>query len=619
MRVSDAKEQQTESGSTKNHQQLPIHPVDIRHEQAPTSTHLQNKQQPRSPDQQVNVPPPISRIPNARGGPAAIEDKHIRLRRLADMSSESDETDVMLNYLLHKYRETIGQVKRQMLLRVMNADPVIVQNRAHCDNYKTNNQGQLLNVGSLNLWHLNPPWDLRRQKMVEFFKQTKPDIVGLQEVRFVGDVNQAQQLANDIGDPKYNVAFCDVHPEPQQGKNEGIAIISRHEILSTGSMLLGGGSPRNRKVFHAEIRVPGVGDVIFFVTHLTYEESKQCHQMLRVLEYMDSVKPDAIQILVGDLNIYFDYEWPLDLLTRPINKFTFHRYNPCASEAIQRSMQASKTAKFRDAWEDVYKDLARFPGSTFPNFQDQRAAHLDPCRPDRILIRNNKISESVVTCDTYLFGQKTFEWSGKDGAGVQRKGMKISDHKGVLTQLIYDPRQNMRYADKVRTVQSWLGQVQMPAPVVRNASPERYLSLHSNRNPKLSYPAKVITNLPHYRTFMAVFAFDGNPDTFFWSSRAPSAGEYFRIILDEKKDTSRLAITTGVQQMNGQDKVVHGTFSAFADENCSEVIAKTKIGETGSAAISDLGEGKPVRCLQLTIDEEQENWVVISEIALVGN
>lgn len=70
--------------------------------------------------------------------------------------------------------------------------------------------------------------------------------------------------------------------------------------------------------------------------------------------------------------------------------------------------------------------------------------------------------------------------------------------------------------------------------------------------------------------------------------------------------------------MNGQDKVVHGTFSAYADSNCAELIAKTKLGETGSATISDIGEGKSVRCLQLTIDEEQENWVVISEIALVG-
>ncbi len=514
----------------------------------------------------------------------------------------------MLNYLLHKYRETIGQVKRQMLLRVTNADPVVVQNKPHCDAKEG-----VLNVGTLNLWHLNPPWALRRQHMVEFLRRVKPDIMGFQEVRFDGNVNQAQQIADEIGDPRYKVAFCEVHPEPNAGRNEGIAIMSRHPIISTGSVALKGGSPRNRRIFYARINVPIIGEILFFVTHMTYEESKQCAQMMAVLNYLETFDEDAIKILVGDLNIYFDFEWPLDLATRPVNKFTFHKYNPCSRAAAENGLKTGAPARYRDAWEDVYNDLSRFPGSTFPNFQDDRAAHLEPCRPDRILIQNSDKAKSLITCDTYLFGQETFSWSGKDAAGIPRQGMKMSDHKGVMTQLVWDATQDVSYAEKNKRVRDWLAPVIRPAqPLVKTSSPERFISLHNGVTPQLRRAASIDTSLPAYLSFAPDFAFDADPRTFFWSSRAPETGEKFTVVLSEPSIARQVEITTGI---NGQDKVVHARFIASKAKSCASPVVTRKLNADGKALLELLNPTK-IACVQLVIDEPQENWVVISDIRI---
>jgi len=124
-----------------------------------------------------------------------------------------------------------------------------------------------------------------------------------------------------------------------------MAIMTKYPIKKTGSVSLKGKSPRNRRIFYARIEVPVVGEILFFVTHLTYEESKQCAQMVDVLNYLETFEDDKIKILVGDLNTYFDFEWPSDLATRPINDFTFHKYNPCSQ--VAKSMERSNVAKYR--------------------------------------------------------------------------------------------------------------------------------------------------------------------------------------------------------------------------------------------------------------------------------
>mmetsp|Transcript_8428 Transcript_8428/g.13700 ORF Transcript_8428/g.13700 Transcript_8428/m.13700 type:complete len:459 (-) Transcript_8428:253-1629(-) len=457
--------------------------------------------------------------------------------------------------------------------------------------------------------------------------------MGLQEVRFVGDKNQAQQIADDLVDIGYNVAFCEVHPETE-GKNEGIAIITRFKILSTGSVSLKGGSPRNRRIFYARIQLPVIGELLFFVTHLTYEESKQCAQMMNVINYLDTFDDNTIQIVVGDLNTYFDFEWPIDLATRPINDFSFHKYNPCSQVAKSAFNGATSTAKFRDVWEDVYPDLSRFPGSTFPNFQDQRAAHLDPCRPDRILVRRNVAAENLITCDTYLFGQEMFDWSGKDGGGIPRRGMKMSDHKGVMTQLVWQPEEGRTYQQKEASVRNWLHAIQRPAPLAVPASPERYVDLHRSKVPQLRLPAKVESTMPHYLSFSADFAFDGNSETFFWSNRAPTDADTFTVILTEPKIARRISIITGVQQMKQRDMVFHGILQAYlppspsssSSSSCNDPLLLIGGGqglqpgariETSGTATLVFNKAEPVHCIKLQITEPQENWVAIAEIVIL--
>eukprot|EP00466_Bigelowiella_natans_P018398 jgi/Bigna1/83473/fgenesh1_pg.109_\ len=337
---------------------------------------------------------------------------------------------------------------------------------------------------------------------------------------------------------------------------------------------------------------------------------------------------------VGDLNTYFDFEWPIDLATRPINDFSFHKYNPCSQVAKSAFNGATSTAKFRDVWEDVYPDLSRFPGSTFPNFQDQRAAHLDPCRLDRILVRRNVAAENLITCDTYLFGQEMFDWSGKDGGGIPRRGMKMSDHKGVMTQLVWQPEEGRTYQQKEASVRNWLHAIQRPAPLAVPASPERYVDLHRSKVPQLRLPAKVESTMPHYLSFSADFAFDGNSETFFWSNRAPTDADTFTVILTEPKIARRISIITGVQQMKQRDMVFHGILQAYlppspsssSSSSCNDPLLLIGGGqglqpgariETSGTATLVFNKAEPVHCIKLQITEPQENWVAIAEIVIL--
>mmetsp|Transcript_14966 Transcript_14966/g.20977 ORF Transcript_14966/g.20977 Transcript_14966/m.20977 type:complete len:193 (+) Transcript_14966:40-618(+) len=192
--------------------------------------------------------------------------------------------------------------------------------------------------------------------------------------------------------------------------------------------------------------------------------------------------------------------------------------------------------------------------------------------------------------------------------------MKLSDHKGVMAQFIWN-EEDVPYLTKVRNAQDWLNPMQKPHPMQKPASPERFLNLH-REVPKLSFPANIETSLPQYLTFRADFAFDGDLNTFFWSSRPPGAGEVFTLKLTEPKETSKVIIKTGVQQMNGQDRVFNGLLRVSSDSDCS-VAAQSKIDASGTAMVKLPSSMQTVRCVQMEVLEAQENWVVISEIQFV--
>lgn len=84
------------------------------------------------------------------------------------------------------------------------------------------------------------------------------------------------------------------------------------------------------------------------VLHLSYEARQQCQQVGDLRGWIDDLAvkdgPDVPQVLVGDVNAYLDYEWPMDALsgTMPDLFAADKRRNPCASQVSYEEINRFK-------------------------------------------------------------------------------------------------------------------------------------------------------------------------------------------------------------------------------------------------------------------------------------
>ena len=85
----------------------------------------------------------------------------------------------------------------------------------------------------------------------------------------------------------------------------------------------GSGSSRVSSREEQEQQRPRLVDVI--VTHLSYDAPEQCRQVAHLRRFLDqdrttaalhapSLPPRRPQIVMGDFNIYQDFEWPMEFL-----------------------------------------------------------------------------------------------------------------------------------------------------------------------------------------------------------------------------------------------------------------------------------------------------------------
>jgi hypothetical protein len=203
---------------------------------------------------------------------------------------------------------------------------------------------------------------------------------------------------------------------------------------------ISGYSDKNTRGFlHCRIEVPvasGTQMLDVFNAHFPYDQQQQCPTVVRIYEILSrefgSSLKEIPQVLLGDLNIYLDFEWPIDFLQYPLNSFTTGPFNPCGkifAQALQ-AFSNPEPLNFRDVWSDKF---VRNPdgklhmsslhleiqslGHTFPLFKDNA---LDNCRPDRILVRGDLLQvNQVLTIGGESFSVGPFK-------------QFLSDHLGVL-------------------------------------------------------------------------------------------------------------------------------------------------------------------------------------------
>lgn len=163
-----------------------------------------------------------------------------------------------------------------------------------------------MRVVTWNLWWQFGPWQERQPAIAAELLRIDPDVALLQEVWSEDEVDQAGELAAQLG---FHVArTTDREGNPQRFGN---AILSRWPILSSTMIRLGDadGEPSHRSALAATIDTPG-GPQPFVVTHLAWQYEAgplRVRQLQEVVTFAtaqvsdgDSVGPPLI--LGGDMN-----------------------------------------------------------------------------------------------------------------------------------------------------------------------------------------------------------------------------------------------------------------------------------------------------------------------------
>ncbi|MDA0710413.1 MAG: endonuclease/exonuclease/phosphatase family protein [bacterium] len=166
-----------------------------------------------------------------------------------------------------------------------------------------------LRVCTLNIWNYNDPWIRRRQLIVDTIREWQPDVIGFQEIRHSGskndgNKNQAQQLAQTLGD--YTYIYQPAQRNPEKDEWEGLAIFSRLPIVGSSFVNLSldptdARDNHQRIVLHAQLNGPA-GSFHFFNTHLSLSEQGRIRTTREITDYVAQYAGDLPSVLVGDFN-----------------------------------------------------------------------------------------------------------------------------------------------------------------------------------------------------------------------------------------------------------------------------------------------------------------------------
>ncbi len=239
-------------------------------------------------------------------------------------------------------------------------------------------------VLSLNIWNYRGGWAARRGRIARLIQETRPDVIGLQEVRrdprYAFGVDQAAQLARLTGlRHVYAPAMRYWRWPPIE---EGLALLSPHPITRATTIPLRWDradrfDPNQRIALRAAITVPGGAPLDCWVTHLNQRPPLRDASAALVC---DALRPMHSPLLMGDFN----------------------------TEPGSPTIRAFSDGGSRDMWPLAHPDD---PGFTYP-------------------------AESPTGRIDYLFAGPGWTVAHIERIGVGSRS--LSDHCGLLASLSFD-------------------------------------------------------------------------------------------------------------------------------------------------------------------------------------
>eukprot|EP01112_Ceratiomyxa_fruticulosa_P002165 TRINITY_DN12285_c0_g1_i1.p1 TRINITY_DN12285_c0_g1~~TRINITY_DN12285_c0_g1_i1.p1 ORF type:complete len:448 (-),score=68.84 TRINITY_DN12285_c0_g1_i1:225-1568(-) len=365
--------------------------------------------------------------------------------KVSENSVNIQELNETISYLMGKLRSTSAELKR-MVRHVKESESLY--NMRNSNNVRKDARCNGLKIATYNLWNLNPPWPKRRNAIAGFIKERNLDVIAFQEIRheqiengvFENQLLQLKKLTS------FEHHYYEKVQEESNGKEEGLGLLSVCPIVETSSFIFqsSSGGPTSRKCIQVLLDCSNVkkyygpnGLVNVFMTHFTLGDYEQCVNVIQLIKWLNTFDKDIPQVLLGDMNTYFDFEWPMDFLTSGFTAFQKSTFNPCynAFKPHFEDQAILNSKPFDDVWEMFYPqntnpkiagnnmkdrwwgEAPANPGYTFP-ISENKDAIQDASRPDRILIRNKIMATSVA-----LFGA--------DPISLGSSSFYASDHRGV--------------------------------------------------------------------------------------------------------------------------------------------------------------------------------------------
>jgi len=161
-----------------------------------------------------------------------------------------------------------------------------------------------------NVWWRFGDWEGRERRIARVIEETRPDIVGLQEVWATADENQAERLSTELG---LNWAWAP-SPAPENFQRRigdttmqvGNAILSRSPIVSSVTRNLPGSSAdEGRTALMTVVDAPS-GPIAFVTTQLAStvgDSALRCEQVRALIGHIVEEVPETATLLVtGDFN-----------------------------------------------------------------------------------------------------------------------------------------------------------------------------------------------------------------------------------------------------------------------------------------------------------------------------
>jgi Peptidase of plants and bacteria len=121
--------------------------------------------------------------------------------------------------------------------------------------------------------------------------------------------------------------------------------------------------------------------------------------------------------------------------------------------------------------------------------------------------------------------------------------------------------------------------------------------------------ATIETTLATAAKQIRMFAFDGDPKTYFSSAKNACCGDHFTLIFDNPAAVETIVVTTGRPQ--GGDKLDKGKLLVSEDGKMFE-----PLGDFAEGVAKVKGEGRKIRAVRIQVSEEMEHPLAIAEIKI---